>query len=139
MLGDVVIVHESRDGAGEPFRLEAQRVAADFRTSPTTAPATAPTTRPARSDELLAMPSDLELKLVTADGGARFISRQVRFDASEMTFDPATETLTARGTEARPMLLYDNEGVSTGTVQEASWNTRTQQITVKDMRAQIRR
>lgn len=120
MTGGVVIAHE---GGGEPFRLEAGRVLAKF------TEASQPATQPA----------DVKLTQLVADGGVRFLSRQIHFDADHMSFDAAEGLLTASGSLISPVQIYDPNGLSIGTVRQAWWNTRTDQIGAREIQAMIRK
>ncbi len=136
MTGQVVIVHQDSTGGGEPFRLEAARVAADLEEDP--ASTTAPATRPGGA--LLPDASSAKVKLLTADGGVRFISSQIRFDADQVFLDPRRNLLLARGTDRTPVQVYDEKGISSGSFSEISWNTMTQQIeNMHDVQARVRK
>lgn len=133
MLGGVVIVHEAANaGNSPPFRLEAEQVSADLEKQ------TAAATR--TTGGLADVSSAADVKRVAAEGGVRFISGQVQFDAAKVWFDPAEEILAAIGDGRSPVQVYDSQGRSTGSFEEVWWNTRTQQIKrLRNVQATIRR
>ncbi|HVT90479.1 MAG TPA: hypothetical protein VHD56_16615 [Tepidisphaeraceae bacterium] len=127
MLGDVRIVHDNpAKDAAQRFEMQAQRVIAEFAgVSPTSQPADAGT-------------SGESLKRLTADGNVTFTSDRIQFSAAQLDMDSANDLLTASGADGVPVQIYDAN--STGTVQRASWNTRTRQIVdVENLQARIRR
>ncbi|HMB96427.1 MAG TPA: hypothetical protein VKK61_10340 [Tepidisphaeraceae bacterium] len=123
MIGDVVVVHQDNSGKGEPFRIDSERIVVGF--EPTAGKATT-------------QPSDQKVKMMSADGGAQFLSRQIRFQSDRMTFDTINNLLTAFGTEHQPVEIYDENGVSTAIVQKAWWDTKTQEIGMRDISANMR-
>jgi hypothetical protein len=130
MLGDVLIVHQETSGGGEPFRLEAQKVAADL--EPPSKEKDKSTTKPTESGQ--------KIKMLRASDGVHFVSSNIQFDADQVTFDPNAELLIACGSDRAPVQVYDEKGMSGGTFEEICWSTRTQQIVrLHKVQAQIRR
>jgi lipopolysaccharide export system protein LptA len=114
MAGNVKIVHGSDPLSQDHFTLVANTVQADFADqSAATRPADAKTPE-----------SDLKLKMLSADGDVHFDSTRLEFIAPRMSFDPATETLAARGNEDVPVRFWTS-GVPHGSVLWVTWNTRT--------------
>jgi hypothetical protein len=122
LLGNVLIVHQPLDEKGEPFRLDSQQVTVDFEPSS------------AKGQQ----PSDSKMKTMTAAGSVQFMSRQIRFESDRMIFDTINNRLTAFGTEHQPVDIYDDSGVSSAIVNEAWWDTRTQQMGMHDISANMR-
>jgi lipopolysaccharide export system protein LptA len=124
MVGNVIVVHQDSSGRGEPFRLDSERVVVEFQ--PT---GEKPTTQP----------SDAKVKAMDAEGAVQFVSRQIRFESDRMSFDTINNLLTAYGTEHQPVEIYDENGVSSAIVQKAWWDTRTQQLGMRDISANMRK
>jgi lipopolysaccharide export system protein LptA len=131
MIGEVVIVHQEAAGTSEPFRLDADQVTADFELDPNAEE---------KPDNLTPSTSSMNIKMVTAEGQVHFTSRQIQFDADQISFDPVQELITARGSERVPVRVYDSNGASGGSFVEIGWETRTQRVKhVKNVQAVIRR
>jgi hypothetical protein len=129
--GDVAVVHRPQSRQGEPFRLDAQLVTAQFEP----APATQPREQSSGGDEN----AKLRLKLLTAEDHVHVSSARATFDAFELTYDPINFVLTARGTANNPGRLYDSATGSAPTFSELEWNTRTDQFKITDVSGRMRR
>jgi hypothetical protein len=116
MAGEVKIVHGTDPTAQDHFTLLANTVQADFADQ---SAATKPAEADAKNPE-----SELKLKMLTADGDVHFTSTRLEFVSPQMTFDPATELLAARGNEDVPVRFWTS-GVPHGSVLWVTWNTRT--------------
>ncbi|HEY7087199.1 MAG TPA: hypothetical protein VH518_03860 [Tepidisphaeraceae bacterium] len=137
MTGNVVIVHDDEKQKSEPYRLNAEKVSADFEREADKSDASSQKHDPS-ADGFMPLSSSSKVKQLTAEGDVRFVSKQVEFNAGMVTFDPAQELLTAHGTERVPVEV--SKGLSIGSFQEVSWNTRTQQIKhIQGVQASIRR
>jgi hypothetical protein len=152
MVGQAVIVHHAAGGAaaaaaaageaGAPatsqlFRLEATRVAADLEHDP--GASTRAASEPGANLLLPGGASGTELKQLIADGGVRFLSNMASLAADRITFDPATGILAAHGTDRTPVEFEEEGGLSSGSFDQVSWNTHTQQIALRGVRAQVRK
>lgn len=126
IAGDVVIVHDL-PGGDSYFRLEADKVVAQFQ-PPKEKTGEEPTTKPTEPD----------LQTLTADGNVRFTSQRIQFDAGHTDFDATSELLTADGADGAPVRVYDASGVSTGSVGRIHFNTRTQEMIIRDIQGKIR-
>jgi lipopolysaccharide export system protein LptA len=136
MTGDVVIVHQDLATDPKPFRLQAAQVTADVmprQPSPATRSSDPNHDRPSTEA------SDFRVKRLAASGDVRFTSQQIQFSSDQMEYDPATQTLVARGSERLPAQIYDEKGVSNGSFDEVWYNTQTEQIRLKKPQAHIRR
>ncbi len=100
--GDVVIVHQAPEES--PVRMLTQRLIAELDTD-------------AKSE-------NQQLKMVRAEGGASFTSSQIRFDAQTASYDPGSHRIIARGTERQPLEVFDENGVSSGAIEEVWWDVR---------------
>jgi hypothetical protein len=129
LAGDVAIVHRPKNNKDQPFRLDAQTVTADLEPAASTQSSDAST----KSSE------KMTLKLVTARDNVHVSSNRANFDASELTYSPATSTLSATGAEDNPGTLYDATNGSTATFSALQWNTETDQFTITQANARIRR
>lgn len=137
MSGQVLIVHQDSSGAAEPFRLEAEHVVADMEPQEDQPAAHKKATAGAASSP---GNSGQKIKRLSADGAVHFSSRQIQFDAEQVTYDPTEDVLMARGAQDVPVQVYDEKGVSTGAFEEIWWNSRTQQIVrLSNLRGDIRR
>lgn len=101
--GDVVVVHQPPNQ--DKVTMNCQRLIADI------VPAQGANGR-------------ATIKQVRADGGATFISKNSRFDAVDCIYDPANNRIIARGTPRNPIQIYDENGLSTGSVEELWWNIK---------------
>jgi hypothetical protein len=124
MVGNVVVVHQDSSGRGQSFRLDSERVAVTFLPN---------------GEKSTTQPSDEKVKMMDAGGNVQFVSKQVRFESDRMSFDAINNLLTAYGTEHQPVEIYDENGVSSAIVQKAWWDTRTQQLGMFDMAANMRK
>jgi hypothetical protein len=131
MTGDVLVVHQASDKSAS-YRLTSESVSAEFDR------AEVASTRPT-GETISPISSSLRLSRVTADGNVRFVSEGLQFEASTVTYDPVNDLLVARGRDRVPAVLLDEQGVSKGTFSELTYNLRTEQIAMKDFRAQVRR
>ncbi len=102
LVGDVVVVH--REPGKEPVQMRSQKLIAQLDSG-------------AGSDQQ-------QLKSVRAEGGASFTSPQIRFDAATAVYDPAANRIIARGSENRPVEMFDQAGLSNGTFEELWWNIK---------------
>jgi lipopolysaccharide export system protein LptA len=128
----VTIVHQDIGGTSEPFRLQANLVTADFEKDPNASDKGA--------DGMMPTSGNMKIKSVSAEGTVHFTSRQIQFDADQISYDPAQELMIARGHERAPVRVYSPTGEAAGSFLEIGWETRTQQIKhVKNVQATIRR
>jgi hypothetical protein len=135
MSGDVLIVHQEPDSKEPTGRMQAARVQIDL----FSAPAAPGTGSDAKSDPSMLGPSELRIKDLLADGGVRLSLPQLQLDAAEVAYDAVDELLTARGSDREPVEVFSGPGVSRGSFQEVVWNARTDQIEMRQVRAQVRR
>ncbi|MGB7158348.1 MAG: hypothetical protein WBD40_09810, partial [Tepidisphaeraceae bacterium] len=134
MEGDVDINHVPDDQKSPAFRIATQRVIAELMPKPTTAPATAvPATAPASP-----VPTAMQLKRVTAEGGVAVSTQRFQFTATNLSYNPIDGVLTARGTEDQPMTFTDEQGQGEGSIESLTWNTKTDQISLKRGRGRLR-
>jgi hypothetical protein len=123
MSGDVQIVHGEDPAAQDYFKLFADRVAADVE------PETSGATEPADPQK---KETEIKLKMLSAEGNVLFESTKAYFLAPIMTYDPISQTLTARGTESNPVQLFESTGASHVSHSAIIWNTKTWNVTVRD-------
>jgi len=142
MQGDVDINHVPDDEKGQSFRIATQRVTAEMEqkpkstTAPTTLPATGPTTEPANRPGPL--PGGIRLKRVTADGGVNVRAKRFHFTATRLTYSPTTGILTAHGAPGDPITLTDEQGQVDSAIESLTWNTKTDQVSLKGGRGWVR-
>lgn len=126
-----VQIHHDPDGAAEPFTIYTERVRAELE------PHDQPDAEPAGAEP--AMPQDdVRVRAIVADGGVRVETAQLQFSATELSFDPASGIVTARGTKREPITVTDADGGSQGSVQELRWNIRTDEISMTKFGGSIR-
>ena len=92
-------------------------------------PQTQPSTRPAGESQ-----GKMKVKHLTASEGVVFTSKDLRFDAHEIDYDPNTHILIARGTDRTPAEMFDDKGLAKGTFSEMTYNTQTGQHSFKNPR-----
>jgi hypothetical protein len=134
MAGDVDINHVPDAQGGEQFRIATQRVVAELEPKPTIAPTTEPTTKPTSRPAGM---GGLRLKQVTADGGVHVTTRRFQFTATEVAYNPVTAILTARSSPGNPIRLTDDQGEQS-TIESLTWNTKTDQTSIKGGRGRFR-
>jgi len=139
MEGDVDINHVPDAQGGESFRIATQRVVAEMEPKPTTKPATTepsattqPATKPAGLD------SAVRLKRVIAEGGVNVKTRRFQFTATRLTYSPTTGILTAHSAPGDPITLTDEQGQVDSAIESLTWNTRTDQVSIKGGRGRVR-
>lgn len=151
MEGDVDINHVPDAQGGEQFRIATQRVTAELEprpiTAPTTAPTTTPTTTPATAPTAVAttapatqpspLPGAMRLKRVIADGGVHVQTKRFEFTATRLSYSPTTGILTATGAPGNPITLTE-AGRIDSTIESLTWNTKTDQVTLKGGRGRVR-
>ena len=77
-----------------------------------------------------------EVASAVADGAAHFSTKGLNFDAASVDYDPAAQTLVARGTAGSPVVVYDDRNVPTGRFGELVYNLATARIDhVRDLNA----
>jgi lipopolysaccharide export system protein LptA len=136
MDGDVEINHVPDDQNGQSFGISTQRVTAEMEPKPATAPATLPATKPATQPNALA--ARMRLKQVIADGGVSVRTKRFQFTATRVTYSPTTGILTARGAPGEPITLTDEQGQVDSAIESLTWNTKTDQVSLKGGRGRVR-
>jgi hypothetical protein len=136
MEGDVDINHVPDDPNDQSFRIGTQRVTAEMERKPATAPATLPTTAPATQSNALA--TRMRLKQVIADGGVSVRTKRFQFTATRLSYSPTTGILTAHGAPGDPITLTDDQGQVDSAIESLTWNTKTDQVSLKGGRGRVR-
>lgn len=130
--GGVTIVHQRADEA--PIRLNAETVTAQFEDAPAD-PAPADPAAAGKPRE-----QSLSLKRIIAEQQVEVTAPQARFRAAKIEYNPATGQMVATGSPDAPGELFDEQGVSQGTFESLTYNTRTRQIdSLKRPTGRIRR
>jgi len=70
----------------------------------------------------------MQVEHMRAEEQVQFDGRGVQVWAHTIDDDPVAERVIARGTDAEPVKVYDDQGVSKGEFTEVVWNSRTQEI-----------
>ena len=65
-----------------------------------------------------------DLASAAADGAATFTTKNLKFDAAHVDYDPLAQTVTARGAPASPVVVFDDRGVPTGPLRHARLQSR---------------
>ena len=84
------------------------------------------------------MQTAMRLKRVIADGGVNVKTRRFQFTARHLTYSPATAILTASSAPGEPITLTDEQGQVNSAIDSLTWNTRTDQISLKGGRGRLR-
>ena len=123
MLGDVVIRHEPKDRAAEPFDMSAQRVSAQLVEQRDVGGRV-----PSSPD--FGMPP-MALKRIVAQGAPLWFKRQdLEFTAPLVEFDPITNLAIAHSTDRIP--VHVEKGINRGDFREVQINTETQMVKLLD-------
>lgn len=123
LSGDVRVVHETLDEPAVPYALAAERIGATLESTPGAPGTIAPATR---------------LRALSADGGVQFDAPSLQFLASQARYDVDGRRLTARGEPGRAGELLQARGLSRGSFDELTLDTRTQDVTLRGFRAAVR-
>jgi hypothetical protein len=143
MEGDVDNNHVPDAQGGESFRIATQRVIAEMEPKPTTnhattqpAAGTQPTSQPATKPA--GLDTAVRLKRVIAEGGVNVKTRRFQFTARRLTYSPTTGILTAHSAPGDPITLTDEQGQVDSAIESLTWNTRTDQVSIKGGRGRVR-
>ena len=69
-----------------------------------------------------------ELTAASADGAVRFVTKGLSFTAARVDYDPAAKTVSARGVDGSPVIVYNDADVPTGRFATLLYNVEAAQI-----------
>jgi len=65
-------------------------------------------------------------------------TRRFQFTATRLTYSPTTGILTAHSAPGDPITLTDEQGQVDSAIESLTWNTRTDQVSIKGGRGRVR-
>jgi lipopolysaccharide export system protein LptA len=136
MTGDVIVGREEVNPKGpERLYVAGDKIIADLVPPDPNAPQTQPATRPA-----MGLGGDLskkmELKHVRVEGNVRVRSDKLNVEAATIDYDPASGTMTMRGSAGQPVRQFDADNVPQASFEEMIWNTKTSKIIASKLRGE---
>ena len=138
MTGDVQVAHESAGAAS--YQMYADQITAIM--DPNSHPTSGPTTGPSTSASHAAPPTGedtMKVKRLIAQGQVHMVSQRLQFTAAQAVYDPETQIMTAHGSLREPAELLDEQGLSTGSFDELVYNTKTDQVQIKEFQGNMRK